>query len=51
MAGFDFSVLSNALDDAKGSGISFVSQAKKWETEQQGESFTTHFLFEKKSSF
>lgn len=36
MAGFDFSFLSNALDDTKGSGISFESQAKKWETEDQG---------------
>lgn len=36
MAGFDFAGLSNALSETKGSGVSFESQAKKWETEAEG---------------
>lgn len=36
MAGFQFSFLSNALNEVQGTGVSFQSQAKKWETEEQG---------------
>lgn len=36
MAGFNFGVLSAALAETKGSGVSFESQAKKWETEENG---------------
>lgn len=36
MAGFSFGVLSAALDETKGSGVSFESQAQKWETEENG---------------
>lgn len=38
MAGFNLDVLEQALDDTRGSGVSFESQAKKWENEEQGES-------------
>lgn len=37
MAGFNLDVLEQALDDTRGSGVSFESQAKKWETEEQGQ--------------
>lgn len=33
---FKFDNISQALADAKGSGVSFESQAKKWENEEQG---------------
>lgn len=36
MAGFNLGLISQALADTKGSGVSFESQAKKWETEDQG---------------
>lgn len=36
MAGFQFNFLSNALNEVQGTGVSFASQAKKWETEDQG---------------
>lgn len=36
MAGFNFGILSEALEETKGSGVSFESQAKKWENEEQG---------------
>lgn len=36
MAGFNFGVLSAVLAETKGSGVSFESQAKKWETEENG---------------
>lgn len=37
MAGFNLDVLEAALADTRGSGVSFESQAKKWENEDQGE--------------
>lgn len=38
MAGFSFGLgsLEAALAETRGSGVSFESQAKKWETEEQG---------------
>lgn len=36
MAGFDFVGLEQALADTRGSGVSFESQAKKWENEEEG---------------
>lgn len=36
MSGFNFGGLEEALAEARGSGVSFESQAKKWETEEQG---------------
>lgn len=37
MAGFNLNILEQALADTRGSGVSFESQAKKWENEEQGE--------------
>lgn len=37
MAGFNLDILEEALADTRGSGVSFESQAKKWENEEQGE--------------
>lgn len=37
MAGFNLDILEQALADTRGSGVSFESQAKKWENEEQGE--------------
>lgn len=36
MAGFNFGSLEEALAETRGSGVSFESQAKKWESEEQG---------------
>ncbi|XP_055299065.1 ran GTPase-activating protein isoform X2 [Sitodiplosis mosellana] len=35
MAGFNFGGLEQALADTRGSGVSFESQAKKWESEEE----------------
>lgn len=37
MADFNLDILEQALADTRGSGVSFESQAKKWENEEQGE--------------
>lgn len=37
MASFSLDILEQALADTRGSGVSFESQAKKWENEEQGE--------------
>lgn len=42
MAGFSFGGLSAALEETKGSGVSFESQAKKWENEEEGKIFILH---------
>lgn len=36
MDGFNLDNLEQALADTRGSGVSFESQAKKWENEEQG---------------
>lgn len=36
MAGFNFGGLEEALVETRGNGVSFESQAKKWETEEEG---------------
>lgn len=36
MAKFNFGGLEQALSETRGSGVSFESQAKKWETEEEG---------------
>lgn len=36
MAGFNFGGFEQALAETRGSGVSFESQAKKWETEEEG---------------
>lgn len=36
MTNFNFGSFEEALAEARGSGVSFESQAKKWETEEQG---------------
>lgn len=36
MASFSFDVLEQALTETRGNGVSFESQAKKWESEEQG---------------
>lgn len=36
MSGFTFNSVMEALSDAQGSGVSFESQAKKWESEEEG---------------
>lgn len=47
MAGFNFGGLEDALNDARGSGVSFALQAKKWETKEQG-LFHCHLNYKKK---
>lgn len=44
MAGFNLDILEQALDDTRGSGVSFESQAKKWESAELGE---FHFRMQK----
>lgn len=39
MAGFDLNSIVDVLNEAKGYGVSFESQAKKWETEAGGNLF------------
>lgn len=36
MSGFNFGGFQQALADTRGSGVSFESQANKWETEEEG---------------
>lgn len=36
MAGFNFGGFEEALAETRGNGVSFESQAKKWETENEG---------------
>lgn len=45
MASFSFGGLEQALADTRGSGVSFESQAKKWETEDQGAFDFSEHLF------
>lgn len=46
MAGFNFGGLEQALADTQGSGVSFESQAKKWETEEEGLCEILYFCIE-----
>lgn len=46
MAGFNFGGLEQALADTQGSGVSFESQAKKWETEEEGLCEISYFCIE-----
>lgn len=50
MAGFNFGSIASALADTKGSGVSFESQANKWETEEQGLNMKT-FEKDKKKNY